>query len=299
MISRRLFPPVDEITIVSGKGGTGKTTICASFAAIAGSIAMADCDVDASDLHILLQPDVAKTEEFRGSDTAVIDKDLCTMCGVCELHCRFDAVHPPVIDDLACEGCGLCKHLCPEGAVVMKKRPSGHIHTSRTRFGPMVHARLLPGEGHSGKLVTEVRRRAVALARSEGFGAVLIDGSPGIGCPVIASLTGISLGIVVAEPTVTGVHDMSRVLDLLTQLGVPSAVIINKFDINADMTHQIMKSCGISKVQVLGVLPFDKTVTESMVAATTMPEYAPNHRITGALTRMWQNAIHMDRSRTQ
>ncbi len=278
---------VVEIAIVSGKGGTGKTTIAAAFAAIAGNLILADCDVDAPDLHILLHPEIITKTDFVGSKVAYIDPELCTECGLCSEHCRFEAAHPPEIDRMACEGCSVCAFVCPEHAIEMKDRVSGHLFESTTRFGPMSHAKLLPGEGNSGKLVTDVRQLGIKLASAAGRERVLIDGSPGIGCPVIATVTGLTMGVVVTEPTLSGVHDMERILSLLQRFNVKSGVIINKYDINIENTEQIEKYCASIGVTVLGRVPFDRTMTKSMVAAKTVPEFAPKHELTEILTRIW------------
>ncbi|MGY5862179.1 MAG: 4Fe-4S binding protein [Candidatus Thorarchaeota archaeon] len=278
---------VVEIAVVSGKGGTGKTTITAAFAAIADNLILADCDVDAPDLHILLHPEIITKTDFIGSKVAHIDPELCTECGLCSEHCRFEAAHPPEIDQMACEGCSVCALVCPEHAIEMKDRVSGHLFKSNTRFGPMAHAKLLPGEGNSGKLVTDVRQLGLKLASAEGKERVLIDGSPGIGCPVIATVTGLTMGVVVTEPTLSGVHDMERILSLLQRFKVKSGVIINKYDINIENTEQIEKYCASIGVVVLGRVPFDRTMTKSMVAAKTVPEFAPKHELTEILTKIW------------
>jgi MinD superfamily P-loop ATPase len=277
----------NEIAIISGKGGTGKTTICAAFAVIAEKAVMADCDVDAPDLHILLNPKVESSHDFIGSKVAEIDNQTCTQCGLCESTCRFEAIHENRVDPIACEGCKVCVLVCPEGAIRMKERISGHIFASTTRVGMMAHAKLIAGEGNSGKLVTEVRKLAAQMASNNESSTVLIDGSPGIGCPVIATVTGIKLGIVVTEPTMSGIHDMRRVIDLLKRFRVTTAVIINKFDINLENSNEIERYCHESDVEVLGNIKFDLIMTQSMVAAATLPEYAPNHDITRQLESMW------------
>ena len=277
-----------EIAIVSGKGGTGKTTIAAAFAAISHNLVTADCDVDAPDLHILLQPETKKTEEFQSSKVALINPDACTECGLCAEKCHFDAINLPEINTIACEGCGVCAYVCPEKAIEMAPRTSGFLHESTTRFGPMSHAKLLPGEGNSGKLVTEVRRQAQELADKNGQDITLIDGSPGIGCPVIATVSGIKLGIIVTEPTLSGIHDMERVMILLERFRVHTMVIVNKYDLNPENTKRIEQICAKNGVDLLGMIPFDSVMTESMVAAKTMPEFAPSHNITHLLKGMWK-----------
>ncbi|MFW9846543.1 MAG: ATP-binding protein [Candidatus Thorarchaeota archaeon] len=276
-----------EIAVVSGKGGTGKTTISAAFMAISKNTVIADCDVDAPDLHILLQPENTLKSEFQSSKVAVIDTDLCTLCGICAEHCRFDAIDPPHLNPLACDGCGVCAFVCPERAVKMSDTTSGYLYQSNTRFGPMSHAKLLPGEGNSGKLVTAVRTQAKDLGETSGRQIVLIDGSPGIGCPVIATIAGINLGVIVTEPTMSGIHDLKRVVTLMERFRVPSMVLVNKWDLNPENTTKIEEFCSENEVEFLGRIPFDSIMTESMVAGMTLPEYASEHKITGLLAEMW------------
>jgi len=282
-----------EIAVISGKGGTGKTTICAALGAIAEKIVIADCDVDAPDLHILLSPTVKSTHEFIGSKVAEIDEQLCSQCGLCETTCRFEAISENKIDPIACEGCNVCVHICPEEAISMKERVSGHIFRSSTRVGLMVHAKLMAGEGNSGKVVTEVRKLATQMASTNESSIVLIDGSPGIGCPVIATITGTQLGIVVTEPTISGIHDMRRVIHLLKRFRVPSTVIINKFDINIENSNMIERYCRENSIEILGKIKFDSIMTQSMVAATTLVEFAPNHEISIQLRNIWLRVVEI------
>ncbi|MBD3405497.1 MAG: (4Fe-4S)-binding protein [Candidatus Lokiarchaeota archaeon] len=284
---------VCEIAVISGKGGTGKTSVVAAFASLAENIILADCDVDAPDLHILLQPEIKKTEEFQSSKVAKIDSELCTECGLCEESCRFDAAHPPMIDAISCEGCAVCEYVCPEHAVQMVDRVSGHLFESLTRFGPMSHAKLLPGEGNSGLLVTEVRKQGEELAKSNGSDTILIDGSPGIGCPVIATIRSIDLAVIVTEPTMSGIHDMSRVLQLADRFNVPSAVIINKFDLSEANSARIESFCKENSLSLLGMIPFDPLVTKSMLDAKTIPEFAPQHAISSLLNDMWKTILEL------
>ena len=278
---------VNEVAVISGKGGTGKTTVCAALGVIADKIVMADCDVDAPDLHILLHPSVKTTTEFVGSKVAVIDEDLCTECGLCDDACRFGAITGSKIDLIGCEGCGVCEYICPENAIQMVDRQSGNLYDSDTRIGPMAHAKLLPGEGNSGRLVTEVRKLGTKIATENGISTVLIDGSPGIGCPVIATVTGIKLGVIVTEPTLSGIHDMQRVLELLKRFRITATVIINKFDLNLENTAEIERFCNANDAEILGKIKFDPIMTESMVAAQTLPEFAPDHEISQQLRTMW------------
>jgi MinD superfamily P-loop ATPase len=284
---------VNEIAVISGKGGTGKTTVCAALGMIADDVVMADCDVDAPDLHILLSPTLKSETEFVGSKVARIDENLCTQCGLCEEKCRFDAITGSKVDPIACEGCGVCEYVCPEKAIMMIDRQSGALYDSDTRIGRMAHAKLLPGEGNSGRLVTEVRKLATKIATDNGTSIVLIDGSPGIGCPVIATVTGIKLGIIVTEPTMSGIHDMQRVLELLNRFKVKATVIINKYDLNLENTETIEKFCAENDVEVLGRIKFDSIMTQSMVAAQTLPEFAPDHDISRLLQVFWNRVTEL------
>ena len=262
-----------QIAIVSGKGGTGKTSLVASLAALAkGRVVTADCDVDAPDLHLILQPTVRGRREFFGMKKAFIDELKCTKCGSCLDHCRFGAVHDFQIDPALCEGCGVCKLVCPAQAVTMIDRLSGYAYISDTRFGPLIHAELFPGEEASGKLVAMVREMARDQAASQKRDLVLIDGSPGIGCPVIASLTGVDLALVVTEPTISGEHDLERVLRVTEHFGIKTLVCINKHDLNLAAAQRIEDLCRGRGVEIAGKLPFDPSVVEAMVLAKPVVE---------------------------
>jgi len=251
-----------QITILSGKGGTGKTTIAAAFTVLAKSIVVADCDVDAPNLHMLLHPEILEKKEFRGSRIAVIDEAKCVKCGICREKCRFDAITQDfTVDPFSCEGCGVCAIICPVNAVTLTERLSGHVYISRMRYGFMVHALLKPGESNSGKLVTMVRQDARLLADRKGIGLIIIDGPPGIGCPAIASVTGVDAGLVVTEPTLSGIHDLERAIQLLRYFNVRLFVCLNMHDINEDNTDRIIKSCEKNGVEVVGKIPFNPVVT--------------------------------------
>ena len=213
-----------QMTVLSGKGGTGKTTVTGSFAAMSTNAVFADCDVDASNLHLLLQPKIKETIEFKGLDLADIDSDKCTQCGLCEERCRFDAIHDFQIDSVYCEGCGVCAWVCPEGAVSMIERVCGEAFISDTKYGPMSHARLWPGMENSGKLVSLVKQNAKKIAEENHHEIILIDCPPGIGCPVIASLSDVNFSLVVVEPTLSGIHDLKRALKLLGHFNVEPIV---------------------------------------------------------------------------
>jgi MinD superfamily P-loop ATPase len=237
-----------QLTVISGKGGTGKTTLVASFAALAENKVIADCDVDAPDLHLLLHPEIIEREEFKGLKVAVMDKTLCTECGTCEETCRFNAIALTkesgfAVNPARCEGCGACVFMCPQEAVTLKERVSGYSFISKTKYGTMAHAELNIAEEASGKLVTVVRNNAQQVAEKEGCELILIDGAPGIGCPVIASLTGVDLALIVTEPTMSGLHDLERILDVTRHFGIGSVVCVNKYDINEENSRRITEFC--------------------------------------------------------
>jgi len=276
-----------EIVVLSGKGGTGKTVIVASFAALAQDKVMADCDVDAADLHLLLQPSIEKTEEFWSGKTAFIDKKFCTGCGVCEEVCRFGAIRNFKVDPISCEGCGFCFHVCPEKTIRMKDNLAGSWFISDTRYGPLVHARLGIAQENSGKLVAIVRQNARRIAEEQGLSYIISDGPPGIGCPVISSLSGASLALLVTEPTLSGMHDLDRVLGVCRHFGVAALVCINKYDLNEENTHQIEDFCRRQGVEVISRLPFDNVVTEALVQGLPVVEYCENG-IARDIEMLWQ-----------
>jgi MinD superfamily P-loop ATPase len=271
---------IKELVVISGKGGTGKTSIVASFAALAGGRAVcADCDVDAADLHLVLNPRTIQNHPFAGRQIASITADKCTACGLCASHCRFGAARPTdtertafEVDPLDCEGCGVCLHVCPEQAIKMEDTVEGHWCIGETRFGPLVHARLEPGGENSGKLVTIVRRAARSLAEERNLDLILVDGSPGIGCPVIASVTGATLVLAVTEPTVSGEHDLERVLSLTRHFNIPTAICVNKLDLNPEMAERIEKKANLAGAQVVGRIRYDPAVTLAQMEERTVVE---------------------------
>ena len=275
-----------QIAILSGKGGTGKTTITASFAALSNNAVFADCDVEASNLHLLLNPRIEKTIDFKGMKLAVIDPDRCTQCGLCEEKCRFNAIHEFEVDPIKCEGCGVCIKVCPSEAIEFIERICGQAYISRTFYGPMSHARLKPGMGNSGMLVSLVRQNAKNLAEEDGKDLVIVDGPPGIGCPVIASLSEIDRCLVVVEPTLSGIHDLKRALELLDHFGVEPLVCVNKHDLNDENTTAIEEFCDGRSIEVVGLVPFDPEVTKSMVAGHPVVEYAPDSPSSEAIKAM-------------
>ena len=276
-----------QIVIISGKGGTGKTVFTGALAALVENKVMVDCDVDAADLHLLLEPETLEKNQFKSGVTAVVDEQKCIRCGKCQEVCRFEAVQDVfTIDSISCEGCGFCSLVCPVDAIEMKENESGEWYISKTRFGPMVHARLGIAEENSGKLVTLVREKAVEMASSRKLHWVLIDGAPGIGCPVIASLSGVDCALVVTEPTLSGLHDAGRVVEVARHFGVATKVLINKFDLNLDITEKIEDYCRQAAIQVVGKIPFDESIVRAMVEGKTIPEYS-NGEMTSRLQGIW------------
>lgn len=270
-----------EIVVISGKGGTGKTSVTAAFAAMARRPVVADCDVDAADLHLVLGPETRERHDFRAGHTAVIQPDGCNDCGWCAELCRFGAIGllrdstggvRHVVDPVACEGCGVCVHFCPSAAIDFPEQSCGEWMVSDTRFGPMVHARLAAAAENSGKLVSTVRREARRIAERDGCPVVIVDGPPGIGCPVIASVTGASLVLVVTEPTVSGEHDLRRVLALTRGFAIPTAVCVNKWDLNPDMAARIEEHARRSGATVAGRIRYDHGMTRAQVRELTVTE---------------------------
>ncbi len=284
-----------ELVVISGKGGTGKTSILASFAALSKRSVLADCDVDAADLFLLLTPDATEAETFKSGRQAVIVDEKCTGCGRCRQLCRFDAINEPdtpggrvyTVDPAACEGCGVCVWACPAGAIEFPERICGELFVSTTRFGTMVHARLDIGAENSGKLVTLVRKTAARQAALLQADMVLIDGPPGIGCPAIASMTGASCVLVITEPTLSGQHDLARVLDLTTHFGVETYVCVNKYDINEEMTRRIEDMAVARGAEVFGRVRYDKAVTEAQLQGRAVVE-SSNSPAAQDIVHLWE-----------
>ncbi|MGB2884585.1 MAG: ATP-binding protein [Dehalococcoidia bacterium] len=277
-----------ELVVLSGKGGTGKTSIVGSFAAIAESKVLADCDVDAADLHLLLNPTTTEEQEFWSGQVALIDEDKCTQCGLCEDICRFEAIHDFKVDPTSCEGCGFCYNVCPDEAIEMRDCLSGHWFISQTRYGPLVHAKLGIAEENSGKLVALVRQNAKLICEKEGLEYIITDGPPGIGCPVISSLSGANLALLVTEPTLSGIHDLERVLGVCHHFGVPALVCVNKYDINEENTRHIEKFCNSQGVEMASKIPLDNVVTEALIRNLPVVEYSHNG-VSREIERLWEN----------
>lgn len=275
-----------ELVILSGKGGTGKTSVTAAFAQLATSAVMADCDVDAADLHLVLQPDVQSEQIFKSGHEAIIRAEDCTGCGLCETLCRFGAIRNGAVDPLACEGCGVCVEFCPQKAIDFPEAVCGVWYVSETRNGPMVHARLEPAAENSGKLVSLVRQEARRVATERGVAWILVDGPPGIGCPVIASMTSATAVLVVTEPTLSGEHDMRRVLELANHFKMPALICINKWDINLEMTERIEATAQALGAKPIGRIPYDPAVTTAQVNGRTVLE-EPESPAAKEIEKIW------------
>jgi MinD superfamily P-loop ATPase len=278
---------IKQLAIVSGKGGTGKTTIAAAFASLARNKVMVDCDVDAADLHLLLQPKIMSQEKYYGGRSPKVDLERCTQCGLCTEVCRFHAIENGVVDYVSCEGCGFCSHICPEEAITMEEAFSGDWFISETPYGPFVHARLGIGEENSGKLVTVVRKQATEIAKERHLNLVLIDGPPGIGCPVTASVAGVDLLLAVTEPTLSGIHDLQRILKLAEHFKIPSRVCINKFDINLENSEEIISYGEKNGSKIIGKIPYEPKVVEALVNRKTVMDY-PCNEVREIVQQMWK-----------
>lgn len=272
-----------ELAIISGKGGTGKSSISAAFASLQSPVVLADCDVDAANLHLLFDPVCDEEHIFVSGHKALLDKERCVNCGICADYCRFDAIEQGeggiIIQETLCEGCLLCSRVCPQGAIRMVEEDRSRYYVGRFKNGAMVYGRLAPGEENSGKLVSRVREKAKEVAEKSGVERIIIDGPPGIGCSAISAITGVDGVLVVTEPTVSGLHDLKRTLQLTASFNLPSSVLINKFDINLELSSEIEVYCRERGVEVLAKLPFDKLVVEAMVHCAAITDYAPDSEI--------------------
>ena len=290
------------MVVISGKGGTGKTSIVAAFANLARNAVFADCDVDAADLHLVLEPKVKQTSDFSGSKQASIVTKKCNGCGKCKELCKFNAINfdgPAndkvgktfTVDPISCEGCKVCVEFCPVDAIEFNDSINGQWFISETRFGMMVHAKLGIAEGNSGKLVTLIRKEAKRIATEEKNDLIIIDGSPGIGCPVIASITGADLVLIITEPTLSGKHDLDRVADLAAGFNIPTLVAINKFDLNPDMAHQIEEDARKRNIKVVGKIRYDKAFTKAQIMKCSVVEYTGG-AVTEDIKALWRNVTY-------
>jgi MinD superfamily P-loop ATPase len=285
-----------EIIVISGKGGTGKTSLTAAFAHLAAGAVICDLDVDAPDLHLILQPEIEAREDFFSGHEAVIDPAVCDGCGMCAEVCRFGAVTRTdsgfTVDPVKCEGCKVCVHFCPAGAIGFRERHCGEWYLSHTRVGPMVHAQLFPGAENSGRLVAQLRVKARELAKKTGSGLILSDGAPGIGCPVISSLSGTDFAVLVTEPTPSGLHDLERVADLCRHFRIPTGVIVNKADLNSENTAGIERWCGEARTEFLAALPYDPAVTEAMVRRLAVTQFHTDG-LSADIRRVWVRILEL------
>ena len=292
-----------QLVILSGKGGTGKTIVTAAFAhlaaqgQLAGKLILADADVDAANLELVLKPHLLEQQDFRGGKVAQIDQDSCSSCGDCEAVCRFDAINHVddlyVIDPIACDGCAACVYQCPDESISMHEQVAGKFYFSESahEYGPLYHANLFPGKDNSGKLVTLIRQRARRQALDENYELIIVDGPPGIGCPVISAVTGANLALIVAEPTVAGVHDMQRVLQTVRHFGVGAVVCINKADIYPAGADDIEAFCQESGIETVGRIPFDLTVSRAMVAGEAVTAFHPQAASSIAIAKIWEKTL--------
>ena len=288
-----------ELAVVSGKGGTGKTSLVGSIAALAKNKIMVDCDVDAADLRLIMNPDNISTQDFVASKKAKIIQELCTACGICFEYCRFDAIiriadpEAPfrdtfVVDEYACEGCGVCEYFCPDKAIDFSEVISGQWYRAETKYGPMLHARLGIAQANSGKLVSLLRKEARQIAAENNNDLIIIDGPPGVGCPVIASLTGVDLVLIVTEPSVSAFHDMERLVQLTKHFSIKTGICINKYDINSELAERIERSAGEMGVINFGRIPFSHDFTKAQIQKIPCVEYADSN-ISERIRILWEN----------
>jgi len=284
-----------EIVILSGKGGTGKTSITAAFAALAENAVFADCDVDAADLHLVLTPEIYNCESFASGAKAEINTVKCTACGLCKELCRFNAIEIKndefTIDEYACEGCGLCVEACPAEAISIVNYENNYIYFSDCRFGPMIYGKLGIAEENSGKLISKIRQYAKSIAQKNKAEYIIIDGPPGIGCPAISSVTGADLVVAVTEPTLSGWHDLKRLIEMIQRFHTNVYVIINKYDLNKDMTKTIENNLGDIGISVLANLPYDESIVYALLEGKAVNEFQPDGLIAGELNKMWGKII--------
>ena len=285
-----------EIAVISGKGGTGKSSIAAAFATLNGKIVVADCDVDAANLYLLFDPTHEEEIVYIAGHKAVINYDICTNCGICESYCRFDAISlinsKVVISGISCVGCFLCSLICPENAINMAQNDKSRMYSGSFRNGKMVYGRLAPGEENSGKLVNMVREKAKQVAKENNIDVIILDGPPGIGCPVISTITGVDKVVIVTEPTISGLHDLQRTIEIVQKFNSRAYVIINKFDLNSSMSKEIEKWCRKNNINIAGQLPFDTQMVEAMVQGESITEYNAELNISKRIKIIWNKILN-------
>jgi len=277
-----------QLTIISGKGGTGKTTIASAFAALAKEIVLVDADVDAPDLHLVMRPEVIEREDVGGGEVARINEEKCTQCGRCEAMCPFHAIDEFWVSPLFCRGCAVCPLVCPADAIEMIPKTLGQVLVSRTGYGPFVHPRMHIGESGTGRFITALRNKAQEIGTRENKELLIIDGSPGIGCSLIASITGVDAVLAVAEPTLSGIHDLERALDVAAHFGIPASVCVNKFDIHNRNTARIEQFCREQGVRAVGRIPYDAEVSRSMAQGKPILE-SGRTEVIEAIEGIWRN----------
>ena len=276
-----------QLTIISGKGGTGKTTIASAFAALAKEAVLVDADVDAPDLHVVMRPEAIKKEDVGGGEVARINEEKCTQCGRCEATCQFHAIDEFWVSALFCRGCAVCTLVCPVDAIEMMPKTLGQMFVSRTPYGPFVHPRMHIGESGTGRFITALRSKAEEIGTRESKELLIIDGSPGIGCSLIASITGVDAVLAVAEPTLSGIHDLERALDVAAHFGIPASVCVNKFDIHDGNTARIERSCRDRGVEIVGRIPYDPEVSRSMAQGKGVLE-SESTQVIEAIEGIWR-----------
>lgn len=280
-----------EIAIISGKGGTGKSSISAAFATLNGMVMLADCDVDAANLYLLFNPTHDEEEVYIGGHKAVINYDKCTNCCICKDYCRFDAIslhkEKIIISEISCDGCYLCSHVCPEKAITMIHNDKSRMYSGSFRYGKMVYGRLAPGEENSGKMVNLVREKSKQIAEENNLKTIILDGPPGIGCAVISTITGVDKVVIVTEPTISGLSDMKRTIEVIKKFKLPAYVIINKSDLNPSVSEEISECCCQNDITVAGRLPFEKDVTKAMVVSKSITEFNPDLEISKKIKSIW------------
>lgn len=281
-----------EITVLSGKGGAGKTTISAALASLAGNAVFCDNDVDAADLHLIFKPEIKEKYTFSSGNKAVISSEKCTGCGLCAKKCRFEAIRKNAagqfeVNVFQCEGCRLCERICPENSITITENNNNFWYVSDTRFGTLIHASMAPGAENSGKLVTQIRKKAKEAALHSNADFIICDGPPGIGCSAISSITGTDLVLLIIEPTLSGFHDAKRLIELAERFNIPVLAVINKFDLNREVSQNVINFLIEKKIKLIGKINFDKQVVESMVNGQTIIEFSQESNISEEIYYIW------------